>query len=410
MSNSLDFFELQFSEQVVLEGEALYDNQAVSDLLQVEKTLWIALVEDGETYEVELLKPTNKSRQFTCDCAHYKRHKECKHIVASFFAFRAKTRLADEMKKKPRKVSSKQFNLNLILEQVSKDDLVRFLKNYSKKDKKFSTLMKAHFARTVSGAFENRYKAILQSVIKPVQTAEVNISAAQVKHYVQVCTELTDQLEDAIVLEDYQESIEIWESCVATNEYVMHYTSFQAADVQKLAFRLSTVFKTLLQVDMSTELRQDLIYAALDIASRSYYHYKQVSTNLLELVFQSVGIHSDWSEDILGTIEQLIPQKEGEELVILTALQLRLMYHAKQSIDIKSVIEIHGKDISLLIKAIVTATDFECAVSLCQQILEEYPEMTSLNASLVEVYQYQNDVDGIRKLAFEMLVLIWYFW
>jgi hypothetical protein len=404
LSNSLDYFELQFSEQVVLEGEMLYDQQAVKDLLQVEKSLWIALVEDAETYEVELLKPQRKSRQFTCDCTHFKKHGECKHIIAAFFAFRSKIRSIEEGKKKPRKTSSRHFNLNLILEQVSKEDLVRFLKSYGKKDKKFATLVKAHFARSVSGTFNNRYKTILQSVIKPVQTAEVNIGAAQVKHYVQVCTELTDQLEDAIVLEDYRESIQIWQSCLSMNEYVMHYTSFQASDVQKLAFRLSTAFKTLLQAEMSPELRQELIQSSLEIATRSYYHYKQVSTNILELVYQSVGPVSNWTEKLLENIEELLPQKDGEELLILTSLKMRLLYRTNTPINVSQLVDAFGKDITLLIKNIVTSTDYECAVHMCKKIVEVYPEKTTLNAVLVEVYQYQSNIDGIRKLAFDMLV------
>ena len=143
---------MYFDGDTVYQGEHLYDSGAVHEINKPEKSLWTIVVHDGIFYEVELFSPFSQRRKSSCECDTYKRIKSCKHIAAALFALR--TQLREEAERKADRLrnkttTGKKLNINTLLQELDRQDLLHFIKAYARKDKNFNIALKAHFARRV---------------------------------------------------------------------------------------------------------------------------------------------------------------------------------------------------------------------------------------------------------------------
>ncbi|MEL6943545.1 MAG: SWIM zinc finger family protein, partial [Bacteroidota bacterium] len=83
MSFSLDVLEQNVDEIALVQGEELFEQNAVESLQMVEKNLWIAKVTN---LEVELKASSRKVEAVTCECEQYRQKGICGHIVAALLA------------------------------------------------------------------------------------------------------------------------------------------------------------------------------------------------------------------------------------------------------------------------------------------------------------------------------------
>jgi hypothetical protein len=406
MSRSLDFFELGYPDELVVQGEALYDAAAVQAIRKVDKKLYVVTVEDATaTHEVELLKPRLKSRATTCDCMQHDRYKACRHVVAALFGLRRQVQEEESQKasSKERKRSAKKLTINDVLQQIDKDELVRFVQGYAKKDKAFGTLLKAHFARQVDAVdAKNKYKQILTSVIKPVQTAQVHLTATQVRLYAHAATELVDQLEDAIVLGDYIEALDIWRACSEKNEYVYRHSDLQGKAIDELAFRLQQVARDMLKAQISPSLRGELVETILAVGQLSYYVYRSVLLNPLELLLRYGDLSAERSAALLATTEAIIEDRdEAAELAILYAVRLRLQLHLGDTPDVKTLaVDLHAL-LPQLIRNLLAANDYDSARYLTETLRSLGHNSPTITKTLVEIYNHQGARRPLRQLAME---------
>lgn len=406
MSSSLDFFELGYPDELVVQGEALYDAAAVKNISRVDKKLYVVTISDATaTHEVELLKPDLKSRVTTCDCLQHERYKACRHVVAALFGIRRQIQdeAAQKATSKERKRSAKKLTINDVLQQIDKDDLVRFVQGYAKKDKAFGTLLKAHFARQVDAVdAKNKYKQILTSVIKPVQTAVVHLTATQVRLYAHAATELVDQLEDAIVVGDYIEAVDIWKACSEKNEYVYRHSDLQGKAIDELAFRLQQVARDMLKAEIAPDLRTSLIETILAVGELSYYVYRSVLLNPLELLLRYASLTTEWQQRLLLSVEAIIADREdATESAVLQAIKLRLELILGETPDIETLAVGHNSLIPQIIRNLLAANDYDSARYLTETLRSQGHNSPTITKTLVEIYSHQGARRPLRQLAME---------
>lgn len=83
---SLDNFETALPEVIVERGHAYFLNEAVSDLEELDEGEWVATVEGGEDYVVDISLSGRKVTEHSCDCPF--EGPVCKHVVAVLFPLR----------------------------------------------------------------------------------------------------------------------------------------------------------------------------------------------------------------------------------------------------------------------------------------------------------------------------------
>lgn len=317
--------ELIYDEDQVLQASRLFDAGAVTNLASLDANLYLCKVKDGKIYDVEIQSPFAKKQKASCECAFFINHRMCKHVIAGLMLIRADKNTKQTNKENKAAAHVKQklatLNINQILEEISHDELISFVKSYSKKDPKFSTQLKVSFARKIDTTDNaEKYKTILNSVVRPHTGENTKANASDIKTALRVLEDFADQVNDCIALGQYREALDIYCAAFAKLEYVRHYYTYHSESLTALSIEYHKTIAYFLSEKLPPELRTDLLVFLNDLANRSYYHYVNINFNIVKLITPYVkpSDHLIISEGL----EKLISARSNKELPILLSLWL----------------------------------------------------------------------------------------
>ncbi|MEL6720316.1 MAG: hypothetical protein AAFP82_16530, partial [Bacteroidota bacterium] len=201
MSFSLDVLEQNVDEIALVQGEELFEQNAVESLQMVEKNLWIAKVTN---LEVELKASSRKVEAVTCECEQYRQKGICGHIVAALLALRKKVNekpknTIPKTQEKQRNTSNKLTTRN-ILKEIEDADLRRFVQDYAARDRNFALALKARFIGVVEFLDDKtKYLQILEDAIKASRKKDRSISYRGTQKLLKISDELFQQADLAMV-------------------------------------------------------------------------------------------------------------------------------------------------------------------------------------------------------------------
>lgn len=319
--------ELLYDEELVHPAEQLYESGAVYDVSKLEANLYIATVRDGKHYEVEIQSPFAKKLKCSCECKFFEQNKICRHVIAVLFDLRKNQNEAKDTDAKTRKkiTQPKPVSLNIthILDVIHHDELMAFVKNYARQDKKFATQLKVNFARKIDLADNvDKYRNILNSLIKPHAGQSTRASASEIKAVAQVLEEFADQINDCIALRQFREAFDILNSAFAKLEYIRHHYSVHSDLLAGLGSRYHQIASGLLNENLPPELRAEVRDYFMDLATRSYYHFRHIDQNILAILGQEFKPAERIR--LLETAEHLATIRSGDEKALLLAIYIRL--------------------------------------------------------------------------------------
>ncbi|HMS99973.1 MAG TPA: hypothetical protein PKA12_14565 [Saprospiraceae bacterium] len=325
-----DNIELMFPDEVYLRGEELFEDGAVLEFTPIEKNLFSFVVSDGQRFEVEWLRPFTKHQRASCDCSFFKAEKVCRHVVAAILAYKA---TLPEKKEKPAESQQKSgLNLFTLLNNVTKEELKAFIKNYAQTDKKLSTALKVHFARKVDlHDNEKKYRSILDAIIRPVTTGSATIKISDVKSLNQVAIEFVEQAWDAIALGQYGEALILTKVTLSKLCYTLHHNNGAISVLEKNITICHEILERIGLKSPSIEVKENVVAFLKELANFSYYPYLDLRKNaimvLLHLKKAPVEAH-----DIIAS--QLWRKREDvNQLVVLSALSVIVGYRMGNSLS-----------------------------------------------------------------------------
>jgi len=158
-------FDKFVDKTLVKQGKETFEKRKVSSLEELEDCLWIATVEEEDTYEVEILLHKNTIRETSCSCEQKKKG-VCLHMIAAFLAIEAKKQ--QEATKGKQGAKGKKDNLKTLLEKISRTELEEFIKTYMTKNKVFKSDFELYFIdKNENNDFEKKIVEIIDQTIKP---------------------------------------------------------------------------------------------------------------------------------------------------------------------------------------------------------------------------------------------------
>ncbi|MBK9257203.1 MAG: SWIM zinc finger family protein [Saprospiraceae bacterium] len=326
MTDKNFLIELIYNDELILQGESLYEKNAVTDLMEVESALYSAKVKDGNVYEIEIQFPFTKKQKASCDCTFYKDNHICKHILSVLFELRAQIKTKNNEKElKIKSTSSKLNTLNIsnILQTIDHEDLVSFVRNYAKTDKKFSTQLKVSFARKIDLKDNaDKYKSILNTLIRPYTGSGSKTSASEVRNIILVLEDFNDQINDCLVLKQYREAFYIFESAFSKLEYLRHYQKHHEQHLKELSANYHALISQFLTEKLPPDLKKEITANLIDLSGRSYYHFQDAYYNIHHLL--SLYADKETIQQISVLIPDLILKKESNEKGILMAINFKI--------------------------------------------------------------------------------------
>jgi hypothetical protein len=316
--------ELIYDEDLVEHAESLYNAGAVGNVLIAEQGLYTATVTDGIQYETEIQSPFASKQKATCDCVFYRENNMCKHIIAFLFELREIFKAKAETHGVKVEIAEKKhttLNISNILQAADHDELVQFMRNYARTDKKFATQLKVHFARKID-LEDNilKYRSILNTLVRPHTGQASKASAGDIRTLAQVLDDFGAQIDDCLALEQYREAFNIFEPAFSKLEYVRHYYGFHKELLDRISVDYHSRIKQLLKQKLPPDLKTEILSFLTDLANRSYYHYLHPVFNIIQLLLPDKELKPSLSALVL----KLSKEKMPSEGAILMALHHRL--------------------------------------------------------------------------------------
>lgn len=170
MKIPLNQFEQIIDESILKRGLAYFKDGTITDFSEISNGEYEAIVSGAEDYTVQLKVESNTVIEHNCDCP-YEMGAVCKHVVAVIFYLQQ-----DELElnqstpnntKRKKKTKSVNQQVKELLKAISHNELMEFVEQNCKKDKKFSNYFLAsfgHLSQNQSKEFyQNQIYAILQA-------------------------------------------------------------------------------------------------------------------------------------------------------------------------------------------------------------------------------------------------------
>lgn len=277
----MNYLEKTIAEDHYLKGEKLLEEEAVLEVLQLEKSLWSVMIRDNGVLEVEIQKPGTKKQKSTCECKTFAKENSCPHIAAALLHLR---NLEDERaaikKKKEKDRLRKHFNVRTIMDTIDIEELKNYVKSYAQKDKTFGTMFKATFAKSIELADNSiKYESLLNSLIKPMSTERLKSSSADLRNALKVIDEFHAQLEDHISISNYEEAFTILETTLPKIHYIYSKYGLQNEKVVTYLAKFHDQINNFYVAELAPDFLSRVDHFVVDLYDKSYFnHLEKIDT------------------------------------------------------------------------------------------------------------------------------------
>jgi hypothetical protein len=288
MAFPLKNIEQHLDERWVLQGEQLLDRNAVSSLQELEKHLWVATVDQ---LEIELQISPSKVKAVTCECDHFSEHKCCEHIAAGLMVLRnqlqAKKAKAATTRETQKEKGNQKLTVHNILEAVSHEDLLDFVKYYARDNNNFAIALKARFASQVpTQDKEKKFRQLIESTINAARNKSDKFTYRGIQKVQKVVKELLTQVDDTIQHQNLPDAALILQILLGRLGPVYRKAEGNPSGVLDT---LRTVFRrlnTVLDHQPAPSLKNEIWKNMLEEAQKSSFKEIQLATPLYELLIR----------------------------------------------------------------------------------------------------------------------------
>jgi len=391
----MTYLENTIAEQHYLRGEELLDANAILEVLHLESGLWSVMVKDDGVIEVEIQKPGTKSQKSTCECRLFLKEKSCAHIAAALLHLRQiEDERAEYRKKKEKERQKKAFNVRTIMDSIDTEELKNYVRSYAQKDKTFGTMFKATFAKSIE-LMDNsvKYESLLNSLIKPVSTAQLKSTTADLRNALKVIEEFNAQLEDHESLSNYDEAFTILKTTLPKIHYIYSRYELQNEKVLKWLAKFHKHIRLFYQSGLAPEFLSNVDEFVFELYGKSYFNYLETIETPYVILEQNQRVKA------CAKISTILNSRDhsGEEKSIVWYALLMLT-------DQSSAIMMTDDDRLSAIKYLMAQKYTHKAINLLEEEIKTQETKSDrrnrkMELTLIEAYQKTDNIAKHNQLA-----------
>ena len=196
-------FEALIDNELLLEAEKLFDEGKLSNLITVKNGIWQGTITQEKEENIVVKVFNDFIEKSECTCGAKSLDKLCVHIICGYFGIRnsdVPDKPMEAGKTKSRKKRSSA--LNSLLKLTDKEELADYISSYASKDRRFSLLLKTHFARKFSEVLgQEIYSQIMDQAFPAASEFNTQSVSKNQQFLVAIAKELLIHYKDAISLE-----------------------------------------------------------------------------------------------------------------------------------------------------------------------------------------------------------------
>ncbi|MEM8527016.1 MAG: hypothetical protein AAGG68_20420, partial [Bacteroidota bacterium] len=407
MSFSLDVLEQNVDEAALVQGEELFEQNAVGKMQMVEKNLWIARVAG---LEVEVKATSKKVEAVTCECATYRQKGMCEHIVATLFLLRKKVNekpktTISKARKKTQKTENR-LTTRSILKEIDEAALHRFVQDYAARDRNFALALKARFIGVVEFSDDKaKYIQILDDTIKAARKKDRNISYRGTQKLLKISDELFQQADLALVQSHYTSVAYIAQSVIEKFTSILRKVD-RSAELRNQINRSFKLLQQLLEKPIPPDLLEQLWEYVKQEFTRITYRINEVVPQFYRLQ-RTLAEKLNKEEELLDLLTEFSFQMQysDENYTRLLINRIGLLEKLGNEAAIDDIVKNNLQNPQLLLFVIRQALkkeDWKQAKSLTQKGLEQAQAkrtIAPLEEIIIRIAEQENDIETLAQYA-----------
>lgn len=278
---NLNNFE-EYTNKIILERgyDYYYLDDSIVEVTEEENNKYSIVVEGTMDYEVEIILDENKNIIYSeCDCP-YDFGPICKHEVAAFYKLR-------EIKSSRKKIKkAKKINLKEVLQNLSKDELVNIILDFTKNNKTIKETILIKYSNE-SGDEIKQLEKYIASLVKKYMRNRGFVEYADVRYLVMDMEILFDKVENIYeVKEDYLLALDmalyLMQEGVSAYQFVDDSDGYMGGFVQNSIYIISSIINEVKNKDI--KIKETLFNKLIEISySKAFDGWDDYRITLLSL-------------------------------------------------------------------------------------------------------------------------------
>lgn len=401
----LNNFEQLINEIILKRGLAYFKNGAIRDFSEISIGAYEATVSGTEDYTVQLKVSNNVITEHTCDCP-YDMGPVCKHVVAAIFYLQQdqlqwnQPNFTIPKKKKTKSVSQEVKEL---LQAMSHKELIDFVHENSKKDKKFRNYFLASFSHLSQSQSKAYYKKQIHAILQAATGRDGWIDWSGMKYVVNTTQPFLENAEKYLATNNFENVFFICTALLEEMTEAFQYGDDSHGDLGYFVESAMELLSKLTEEELPNTLKEEIL--AYCIASFNQKLFQGWDWHLGMLYLASELIEKENDADIilncLDTIDGMYEKERAQ------SFKLDLLRKFKDKKEVEKYINKHISNPSIRTKEIENAfnnKDFESVIKLSKDGItcdeNDKPGLVRIWYNwLLKVAQAERDTDKIIEYA-----------
>jgi hypothetical protein len=402
---TLQNFEEQISEAILGRGQNYFKKGYVRELEEIEPRNWTAEVEGTEIYSVTVELHNEDILEWDCDCPF--EGSICKHVVAVLYAITENLTTENLTEKK------KDY-ADLIFQNVSIEELKKFLLTQFPSNRGLKNSFIAHFAEYLDEDSGSKYRIIVQNIYKAAMGRGGFIDYHSAPPLIRSLAELINKAEDLFSNGNLSESLAICKTLLEEVPLFAEDMDDSDGGIGQILYSVFDLFQQIIE-KAPPELKDNLFEYFYKEYPKEKYHELSFNNDLLDLISTLISL-PEQEEQFFKLIDDRIEiekLKSYSEFGIVRLTKTKVEYlleKGKTEEAWKLIIENRRftEFLKMMIERAVKSKDYDLAIELCNEgISTAKKESHSWDGIywkeiLLDIYEKKMDIKRIREVSEEL--------
>lgn len=365
MKIPLNEFEQLIDERILKRGLSYFKGGAITDFSEISNGEYEAIVSGTEEYTVQLKISNNTITEHNCDCP-YDMGPVCKHIVAVIFHLQQdKLELNQPNLPKPKKKKAKSVSQQVkeLLKEISHKELIEFVQENSKKDKKFRNYFLASFGHLSQNQSKEFYQKQIHSILQTAAGRDGWIGWSDMKYVVNTTEPFLENAEKYLANNNFKNVFFISTALLEEMTEALQYGDDSNGDLGYFVESATELLSKLVQEKLSKTLKEEIFEYCISSFKQQLFEGWDWHLGILHIACDLIEKESD-ADIILNCLDTINGEYEQERA---QSSKLDLLRKFKGEKEVEKYINKHISNSSIRTKEIEKAfknKDFERVIKL----------------------------------------------
>lgn len=383
----LNKFEQIIEEPILKRGLSYFKNGAVTCFTVISDEEYEAVVAGTENYTVHLKINDDTITEHHCDCP-YDLGPVCKHLVAAIFYLKQdELNLNVPQPKKPRKKKTPSVakQINDLLKAISHEELIDFVTENSKKDKKFRNQFLASFGHLSQNKPKAFYLKQIHSILKTAAGRDGWIGWHEMKYVVNATQPFVKNAEKYLANNNFENVFFIGTALLEEMNEALQFGDDSNGDLGYFINSAMEFLSKLTQEKLPAPLKKEFFNYCISAFNQKIFKGWDWHMGMLHLASDLAEKETD-ADIILNCLDSVSGEYEIEQA---QALKLDVLRRFKNKKEVEQYIDQHISNSSIRKKEI---------------------EIAFKNKNFIRVVKLSKDGIKADEKDKPGLVKIWYNW